>query len=362
MAITLVLSGFDPKAVHVAASPLTELMSVLHALAEPDHHLESKTVLAGIASSFDAGTLDEFRALSPLWARFRCRIFFPFDTAPGMNLADQLDRIDSLPLKSFVFLAAQGIYGYLRPLPSAEELMTDAVARSLFLDLCLARSTTRFELAEDLLRDAAAFRERIIDFCRLCDNAFFQEEWKALREPILQSAAVTASRLRSGDLLSVLSELSVTAKAFPGLQEVRFDKLQQTTISLAGRELLLVPSVRIGSHLTVKETPGYPVVIHFAAHQAEHERLGIQQIRERLAALGSESRMELFRHISAEPMTTSELAQRLGQNPAQVSRSLGILRDAGLLVSERRGKLVYHRINAARVLSLGPDILSTLMR
>jgi DNA-binding transcriptional ArsR family regulator len=362
MAIAFRLSGFISSDAHVAASPLTELMSVLHALAEPDHHFESQTVLAGIASSFDAVTLDEFRALSPLWARFRCRVFFPFDTAPSQDLEEQLSTLLGLPLESFVLLAAQGIYGYMRPLPTADELLTDGTARQHFLGLCLARSTTRFELAEDLLRDPVTFRQRIIEFFRVCNNSFFREEWKILHESIHQSVAVTASRLRSGGLLSVLPQLSVTAKAFPGLEEVRFDKLQHRTVNLVGRQLLLIPSVRIGSHLTIKDAPGYPVVIQYPAHQADEERLGIQQIRGRLAALGSESRMELFRHISAEPITTSELSQRLGQNPAQVSRSLGILRDAGLVVSERRGKLVYHRINAAKVLSLGPDILSTLMR
>jgi hypothetical protein len=109
MAITLMLSGLDPQAVHVAASPLAELMSVFHALAEPDHHLESQTVLAGLASSFDAGALDEFRALSPLWARFRCRLFFPFDTTPAADLTDQLNSLLTLPLESFFRLAAQGI-------------------------------------------------------------------------------------------------------------------------------------------------------------------------------------------------------------------------------------------------------------
>lgn len=362
MATTLVLTGFDVNDVHVIASPLTELMSVFHALAEPDHHVEATTVLAGLAASFDTGALDEFRSLSPLWARFRCRLFFPFDATPGLTLSQQLEALLALPLETFVQLAAQGIYGDHRSLPSPKELVSDDGARKLFLDLCLARSTTRFELAEDLLRDADGFRTRIVEFCRLCDELFFREDWKMLRNRILQSAALTKSRLRSVDLVSVLSELSVTAKAFPGLQEVRFDKLQQSTVNLKGSQLFLIPSVRIGYHLTIKDTPGFPVVLHYPADQAEHERLGIQQIRQRLAALQSESRMELFRHISAEPMTTTELAHRLRQNPAQVSRSLGVLRDAGFVLSERHGKLVYHRINSSKVLSLGPDVLSTLMR
>lgn len=362
MAIALRLAEFDGSDIHVAVSPLTELMALLHALAEPDHHFESQTVLAGITSNLDASALDEFLALSPLWARFRCRVFFPLKSEPGPDIDEQLNQLLALPLERFVELAAEGIHGYLRILPPPEALMHDAGSRRRFLALCLARSTTRYELAEDLLRDPDDFRGRIVRFIRMCHSSFFRTEWEGLQATIRQSAAMVSAQLHITDPMAVLSQLSVTAKAFPGLEEVRFDKLQHSTVNLAGRELLLVPSVRIGSHLTIKDNPGYPVVVHFPANQAAEERLRIGQIRERLAALGSETRMELFRHISAEPITTSELAIRLGQNPAQVSRSLGVLRHAGLVVSERRGKMVYHRINSSRVLSLGPDILSTLMR
>jgi hypothetical protein len=47
-------------------------------------------------------------------------------------------------------------------------------------------------------------------------------------------------------------------------------------------------------------------------------------------ALTSPARMELCRHLLGEPITTSELAARLGSSEPQVSRALRTLRDAGL--------------------------------
>lgn len=361
MAIALKLSGLDPADVHVVASSLTELMALLHVLAEPDHHLEAPAVLARISGSLDPGTADEFRALSPLWARFRCRVLFPFDTRPG-PLAHQLQAIRELPLTDFVRVAAEGIHGYARPLPPPEALLSDPASRQMFLDYCRARSISRLELAESMLADPQAFRHRLVTFLRRADELFFHDEWTRVHETIRRSVARTDAGLRTAGPMAVLSQLSTTAAAHPHLEEVRFDKLQQRSVPLAGRQLLLVPSVRIGPHLTIKDTAGFPVIVHFPAHAPEEERLGIRQVRERLAALASEARMEIVRHLSAEPITTSELALRLGQNPAQVSRSLGVLREAGLLVSERRGKLVHHRIDTDRVLSLGPDILATLVR
>ncbi|GAA3699113.1 DUF5937 family protein [Arthrobacter ginkgonis] len=361
MAIVLKLAGFDPAHIHVVPSPLTEMMSLLHALAEPDHHLEAKATLDDVSGAFDAGMLDEFRFFSPLWARFRCRLFFPLDPHTSA-LPHQLQAILDLSMEQFMRLAAEGVHGYARPLPLPQELLHDDSARQVFLDYCRARSTTRFELAESLLADPEAFRHRLANFLLRAQDAFFGQEWVHVHEAIHRSVARAAAGIRTAGPAAVLSQLSSSAHGLPDLQEVRFDKLQQRTVHLGGRELVLVPSVHIGPHLTIKDTAGFPVVIHYAAQSVEEERLGIRELRERLAALASEARMEIFRHLSAEPITTSELALRLGQNPAQVSRSLGVLRDASLLVSERRGKLVYYRINTARVLNLGPDILSTLVR
>lgn len=329
MAVVLKLGGLNPADVHVVASPLTELMAVLHALAEPDHHLEASAVLARIAGSLDPATVDEFRALSPLWARFRCRIFFPLGAQSG-SLSQQLQAVLELSLIDFVRVIAEGIHGYARPLPAPELLLTDPQAQRTFLNYCRTRSTSRLELAEALLADPHAFRRRLVAFLGRAQELFFHDEWSRVHEPIRQSLARTDAGLRATGPMDVLAQLSVTATVHP--------------------------------HLTIKDTPGFSVVIHFPAHAVHEERLGLRQVRERLAALASEARMEIVRHLAAEPITTSALALRLDQNPAQVSRSLGVLREAGLLVSERRGKLVYHRLNTDRMLDLGKDIRATLVR
>lgn len=72
--------------------------------------------------------------------------------------------------------------------------------------------------------------------------------------------------------------------------------------------------------------------------------------------------MELFRHLVEEPITTSELTSRMDQTSAQISRELRVLSDADLPVSERRGKLIFHRVNVDKIIRLGPDLLSTVLR
>jgi DNA-binding transcriptional ArsR family regulator len=92
------------------------------------------------------------------------------------------------------------------------------------------------------------------------------------------------------------------------------------------------------------------------------EQLTLRDLHHRLMALTSPARMELCRHLLGEPITTSELAARLGSSEPQVSRALRTLRDAGLVHSTRDGKLVRHRLATDVVQRLGHDVLATVAR
>lgn len=120
-------------------------------------------------------------------------------------------------------------------------------------------------------------------------------------------------------------------------------------------------SVRIGSHFTAKWEPDVPFTIRVPIRTASAGPLYIGTIRVPHAALNSDSRMELFRHLVEEPITASELVSRMDQTSAQISRELRVLRDADLPVSDRRGKLIFHPVNVDKFIRLSPDLLSTAL-
>lgn len=361
MAIVFKISEFDSTNLNIVLSPLAEMMAVLHAMAEPDHHLEARSSLAAISGSVDDSYLREFNFLSPLWARFRCRLFFP-STARSLSLEDELETVASLPDHTFIWLCAEGVQGMRGPVPSVDKLLAPTAERQQFLEYCLSRSTARHDLAIELLTDPASVRKRLLWFLEDTNKRFFQREWTLVRDEIRKATDFhrhQASLHSSGE---ALSKLHYSAEYNTDRDEVRFDKLQQYSASLKDRSVIAVPSVRIGPHLTVKWEPGLPIIIHFPLRPVSAEPLGIDGMRRRLAALNSEARLELFRHLVGEPITTSELASRLNQPPAQISRELRVLRDSDLLVSERRGKLVFHRIDIDKVVHLGSDLLSIILR
>lgn len=57
-----------------------------------------------------------------------------------------------------------------------------------------------------------------------------------------------------------------------------------------------------------------------------------------LKALGDETRWRIVRELLRETLTVSELTERLGANQYNVSKHLRILREAGIVTTEKDGK------------------------
>jgi len=66
-------------------------------------------------------------------------------------------------------------------------------------------------------------------------------------------------------------------------------------------------------------------------------------------ALCDPNRVAILAHLAAEgaPRTVSEIAARLPIDVSVVSRHLSMLRDAGILTAEKRGKAVYYAVHYA---------------
>ncbi len=61
--------------------------------------------------------------------------------------------------------------------------------------------------------------------------------------------------------------------------------------------------------------------------------------------LSVETRVRIVRLLQGDCLCVNALACRLGVTPAAVSQHLRILRDAGLVIPEKRGYFVHYRLN-----------------
>ncbi|WP_381795167.1 DUF5937 family protein [Streptomyces niveus] len=365
MSIVLDLGGLGPANLAAGPSALSELMASLHVLAEPEHHPEAAEWTARAAAA-GPELRDELSVFAPLWARFRCRLFFPraMPLPLTASLDEELAAIAALPAGDFLELVAPGVLGTsAQPVPAARELRAGTTAAEDYARRCLRRSYARGELARQLVAAPLELRDRLLAVLRAADTAFFAEDWRTLRPALEEHAREVRRRLAVRSPAEVLTELLPTAARVGPGERVRLDKLQIDEVKVAPRPLVLVPSARVWPHLTVKNEHPSCVVVQYAAHgTAPAGQLTLRDLHHRLMALTSPARMELCRHLLGEPITTSELAARLGSSEPQVSRALRTLRDAGLVRSTRDGKLVRHRLATDVIQRLGHDVLATVAR
>jgi DNA-binding transcriptional ArsR family regulator len=363
VSIVLDLGGLGPADVAAGPSALSELMASLHVLAEPEHHPEAAGWAARAAAA-GPDLRDELSLFAPLWARFRCRLFFPRALPLAAGLDEELAAVGALSADDFLGLVAPGVLGTsAQPLPPPRELRGSTAAAEEYVRRCQRRSYARGELARRLVADPRELRDRLLAVLRAADTAFFAEDWRTLRPLLEEHAREVRRRLRARPPAEVLAALLPTAARVGPGERVRLDKLQIDEVRVAPRPLVLVPSARVWPHLTVKSEHPSCVVVQYAARGAvPEEQLTLRDLHQRLMALTSPARMELCRHLLGEPITTSELAARLGSSEPQVSRALRTLREAGLVRSARDGKLVRHRLATDVVQRLGHDVLATVAR
>ncbi|TPQ22324.1 ArsR/SmtB family transcription factor [Streptomyces sporangiiformans] len=376
MSIVLDLGGLGPADFAAGPSALSELMASLHVLAEPEHHPEAAGWAARAAAA-GPELHDELSVFAPLWARYRCRLFFPRTLPLAASLDEELAAIAALPAEDFLELVAPGVLGTnAQPVPPARELRAGTAAAEDYTRRCLRRSYARGELARQLVAAPLELRDRLLAVLRAADTAFFAEDWRTLRPHLEDHAREVRHRLAALPQLSaggtpislrspadVLTELLPTAARVGPGERIRLDKLQIDEVKVAPRPLVLVPSARVWPHLTVKNEHPSCVVVQYATRGTTPAgELTLRDLHHRLMALTSPARMELCRHLLGEPITTSELAARLGSSEPQVSHALRTLRDAGLVRSTRDGKLVRHRLATDVIQRLGHDVLATMAR
>lgn len=360
MVVALNLSQARRDDVLAGTSPLAELMACLHVLAEPDHHPEARNWAERISAQIPDALRPELFRFAPLWARYRFRLFYPLTKQLDLTIDEELDGLADVDDEWFLPLTANGIRGRDAGRGTAHDVLTD---RSWVAD-CERRSFTRGDLAYSLVADPRGFREHLVEILRACRDAFFTEEWEKSRPRLASTATQLNSALHTGELIPIVESLSKIASSRGSQSTVFFDKLQSVSRTVDRSGLLLIPSLRGWPHLMVKADPQLPVVIHFLAQEqsATSKSQSQQDIRMRLLVLAEPGRWELCRHLIGESITTTELSVRTGLSAPAVSRHLRVMREAGLISSQRDGRQVFHRVHSSLILQLGQDVLSAIIR
>lgn len=75
-------------------------------------------------------------------------------------------------------------------------------------------------------------------------------------------------------------------------------------------------------------------------------------------ALADQTRRDILALLRSGPRTSGEIAGRFDTSWPTISRHLSVLRDAGLVVTERKGQEIYYEVNTSVFQDLVQHLLS----
>ena len=92
----------------------------------------------------------------------------------------------------------------------------------------------------------------------------------------------------------------------------------------------------------------------------EYQTLFLEEQAKVFKAMAHPSRLLIINAVAEEPLCVCELRDLVGHDISTVSKHLSILKDAGILESEKRGKQIFYSLSMKCVIIFSGCIRSTL--
>ncbi len=296
-----------------AISPMWELITGLRALRDPARaaqHLPWVTATLPIARELDlAGAL----ALTPTEG-YMPDFLTPPPTNPLAVFEEELERVRST---------------------SPEQVRTDIAM--------LKADGRTAPVLDDFVANPRAEVDRMCDALAILWERALEPHWPRIRTLLQDDLRYRAGRLTEGGPARLFADLS----SYVRWEGERLDlesccELDNVDIPLGGQGLLLVPTALQPLRPNVIiEKPWQPTLIYPARGLGLLWESEPDEEPEALKNLIGGTRSQLLVAL-ASPRSTTDLSQALGVSPGGVSQHLSVLRDSGLVCSEREGRSVLY--------------------
>ncbi|MGA5193321.1 DUF5937 family protein [Streptomyces exfoliatus] len=362
MSVTIDITGLPQERIVFCPSPLAELGAALHALAEPAHHPRLHAWTTTTSAALKPELADRLHEADFMWNSTRSDILLP--ARPRETLAEELDDLDRMDDEKFVGSALEiscnSKYTQGAPSPLVDERM-----RRRALDLAAARGPRQTAFVERMLADPPGTRAWIRRLLEDCAEAFFADTWRRVGIQLAADARHKTELMRRkglADAVSAASPAMVLEEDERGSRIV-VDKLVQGHTSAEGTGVTFLPTAFGWPHLFALHAPGWQPVVQYPVPAGDlGGAAATELVTLRLEALAHPMRMRLCRSLARGSNTTSELADAYNISAPEVSRHLAVMKKAGLLTTQRRGRYVLHQLDVSVVARLGSDFLESVLR
>ncbi|MER5636517.1 DUF5937 family protein [Kitasatospora sp. NPDC002227] len=206
------------------------------------------------------------------------------------------------------------------------------------------------------LPGAAVLVDRIADALQRCHARLVAPHWGRMRAVLEADLGKRAVALVDGGVEALFAQLhgDVVWREGELVVQGRRRTASRWTVEADGHGLALMPSVFGWPDVIVDYAPRTAASIRYPASGVGLLWEQPHPTSDGLAALLGRTRAALLAALG-EPLSTPDLAARLGVTPGAVSQHLGALRGAGLVTTQRTGRTAVHlRTRTGTALTAGP--------
>src|SRR5262245_9874222 len=309
------MSAADLRRTQFAYSPLAEVAESLHMIASGRIHFLHRAWFATVRKDLHRVDMQVLTAIVPP-RRFIADFLFTaaFDTAT--TIEDQLKRVAVMPTRTLRRDLEEVWQG--EPMPTAvREVVDDPGGPG-----------------------------RVADLLWRFWSVALEPHWRSMRAILDEDIAFRATELTKGGVGAMLAGLHESVSVVGDVLHI--DKPVAAREDLAGAGLRLVPSVFVWPRVIFAISESGPCTLTYAARGVGNlwaHPDSVMTYEDPLAALIGRSRAAILCSL-AVPMTTTELAIKLGQSAPAVSQHLAVLRRSSLATSWRAGRRVLYRRTA----------------
>ncbi len=322
MTVRIHLGTEDLANVRFAFSAAAELLASLRVLSDPARHALHLPWVSQVRA-----IADDFPLLRAMVAPhgYVPDFITPTPEDPFPELADELERVRSAP-EGRVKHEARAWKATLR-----ERVLTGQVP--------LETGKRSMNLADSLIGETSLWIPAIADEMQRYWDAAVAPHWPRIRALLEGDVLYRARLLALEGPGRLFSDLNPRVTWDDGTLHV--DMSWEHDENAAGKGLMLIPSAFVWPDVMLQvEVPQQPSVMY--PPRGVVELWGPSERRDpgAMGELIGEARAAILRTLE-QPMTTGEIATRLGVTPAAVSQQLAILRRSGVVNANRVGRGVY---------------------
>ena len=317
------------KHVRIIYSPFRELLTSLHVIYNPAHHLTRLEWAEQIKKEIPNQLwemIQLFGELSNGWLNFLD--LDDYLLLEEKHVEEAIERLRMLPENQFIaFLLGKRIH------------------------------TKANVMEQKLLKKPNYYRNQLCDLLYDYHQTYFARESYRM-EPWLIKSVYELKKAIEANPYEAMNSIHPRFKL--DQKSIRFYKADTWIFTYEEIETLTIyPSSFIAPHLLVGlEVPTIIVYLHVPfPNQAENKQDIVPvDLLSVLAALGDKTRLQLLKQMSEHPFCTQQLSESTGLAKATISKHLKILEKANLITGERHGHFVFYKTNLPKLDQLKVDL------